>query len=87
MLSPPSFFSIDKAMTAEVMSTLKSLGSSLPVIVMVAARDVADAVELAKHAASVGAHAVSSGAPQLGVAKAETGGAARAYMTVHSLTL
>lgn len=50
-------------MTAATMAAMKKLGSTLPVAVMVAAQKVEDAMELAAHAESVGASAVSSVVP------------------------
>lgn len=52
-----------QAMTAATMAAMKKLGSTLPVAVMVAAQKVEDAMELAAHAESVGASAVSSVVP------------------------
>lgn len=49
-------------MTAAVMDAMAADRRRIPVIVMVAARDVADAIDLGRHAASVGADAISSGA-------------------------
>eukprot|EP00049_Salpingoeca_infusionum_P012077 m.214250 g.214250 ORF g.214250 m.214250 type:complete len:141 (-) comp15100_c4_seq1:1074-1496(-) len=50
-----------KDMTAAVMAAMERYGKKIPVIVMVAALDINDAIALAKHAESVGADAISSG--------------------------
>ncbi len=50
-----------QTMTETTIAALKTLNATIPVTVMVAAADVKDAVELAQHAASVGASAISSG--------------------------
>eukprot|EP00049_Salpingoeca_infusionum_P012078 m.214255 g.214255 ORF g.214255 m.214255 type:complete len:310 (-) comp15100_c4_seq2:337-1266(-) len=52
-----------KDMTAAVMAAMERYGKKIPVIVMVAALDINDAIALAKHAESVGADAISSVVP------------------------
>ncbi|EGD72533.1 hypothetical protein PTSG_00556 [Salpingoeca rosetta] len=67
-----------KTMVETVMAAMEECGKKIPVIVMVGAADVADAIVLAKHAQDVGADAVSSVVP---VDKPNDLGAAVEYWT------
>lgn len=54
-------FPARQQMVETVMQAMQDHGRKVPVMVMIAARDVADAIELGKHAMEQGCDAVSSG--------------------------